>query len=296
MGTATVASAVTTGAQSGLWQVAVVWGFAVALGIYLSVHVSSAHLNPAVTLALAVSKRTQFPWSKVLPYITAQLAGAMFSGVCVLVLYGTAISRYEHVHKITRGDANSSLSAMVFGEYFPNPQLVKSGDLFPDDVSPFLALVAEAFGTMILMIMIRVLTDNANGARPSGAQVPFYIGFTVAVVISFTAPLTQAGLNPARDLGPRIIAALAGWSSVALPGPRNGFWVYIIGPIGGAQLATIVYDILVAPTYVAVVQVETPTGHGELELGKETHIPGQSSPTISHRSDDLRAPLVSPMS
>lgn len=63
---------------------------------------------------------------------------------------------------------------------------------------------------------------------------PALIGSTIGAVMTLYIPLTEAGLNPARDFGPRLIAWLAGWDSIAIPGPRNGFWVYIAGPFIGA--------------------------------------------------------------
>lgn len=258
LGTATVAASVTTGAQAGLWQVAVVWGFAVALAIYLTAHISGAHLNPAVTISLACAPRSRsgFPAYKVLPYIAAQLIGAVLSGICVLALYSSAIARYETRNGITRGAANSTLSAMIFGEYFPNPQLVRAGVLEQADVSPVGAMAVEAIGTMVLMLLIRALTDEANYSRPSAQQAPFYIGFTVASLISVLAPLSQAGFNPARDFGPRIVAALAGWSSVAIPGPQCGFWVYVLGPVVGALAGGVLYDVVVYPAYVATTRCD----------------------------------------
>ena len=68
-------------------------------------------------------------------------------------------------------------------------------------------------------------------------MIPGLIGFTVAMLLSLYAPLTQAGWNPARDFGPRIVAYFAGWGTVAIPGPRGGFWIYIIGPYIGGIIA-----------------------------------------------------------
>src|SRR6266511_5022335 len=76
-GTGSVAAAVLTGAQVGLWQVAVVWGFGVALAIYCSAAASGAHLNPAVSLAFALWRPSGFPWRRLLPYWLAQLVGAV---------------------------------------------------------------------------------------------------------------------------------------------------------------------------------------------------------------------------
>jgi len=94
---------------------------------------------------------------------------------------------------------------------------------------------------------ILALTDPRQKLIHNKEMLPLYIGFTVAVLISIYAPLTQAGWNPARDFGPRVVAALAGWGRIAIPGPRNGFWVYIIGPKIGAPLGALLYDVLVNP-------------------------------------------------
>ncbi|MGH2541653.1 MAG: aquaporin, partial [Ardenticatenaceae bacterium] len=75
---------------------------------------------------------------------------------------------------------------------------------------------------------------------------PFLIGFTVSVLISLFAPLTQAGWNPARDFGPRIIAFFAGWGDIAIPAPSNGFWVYIVGPLVGGPVGAAVHELLLA--------------------------------------------------
>jgi glycerol uptake facilitator-like aquaporin len=114
-------------------------------------------------------------------------------------------------------------------------------------VSPLAAAGVEALGTAVLVFMIFALTDRRNGAGP-GALAPFLIGFTVAVLISVFAPITQAGWNPARDLGPRLVAFAAGWGEVAIPGPRNGFWVYIVGPLLGAPIGALLHDRVVRRT------------------------------------------------
>jgi len=85
-------------------------------------------------------------------------------------------------------------------------------------------------------------------------MVPFFVGFTVAILISLFAPLTQAGWNPARDFGPRLVAWMAGWGLAALPGPRAGFWVYIVGPLVGAPIGAVLYDTLLRSSLPAAPQ------------------------------------------
>ena len=242
-GTGSVASAVTTGSLQGLWQVAVVWGFGVAISIFSVAAVSGAHLNPAVSFALAIRRPRDFKWRHLLPYWGGQLLGSTLAGATILLTFGTAIEAFEKRNGITRGrGVNDTLSAMVFGEYFPDPSGL-------DDIviSSAGAAGIEAFGTMILMFVILALTDDRNAARPPPQMVPFFIGFTVSILISLFAPLTQAGWNPARDFGPRIVAALAGWGAAAIPGPHYGFWAYIVGPLVGAPIGAVAYDLLIAP-------------------------------------------------
>lgn len=242
-GTGSVAAAVLTGAQVGLWQVAVVWGFGVAIAVYATAAISGAHLNPAVTLAFAMFRAAEFPRSRVLPYWGAQLAGAALAGCVVLLTFGPFIDRFNDDRGLQRGDPGSEASAMIFGEYFPNPALFGTDEAARALVSPLMALGVEALGTAVLMFVILALVERRAGGG-AGTLAPFFIGFTVAVLISLFAPITQAGWNPARDLGPRVVAFLAGWGDVAIPGPRGGFWVYILGPLVGAPLGAMLHDLV----------------------------------------------------
>ena len=245
-GTGAVAAAVLTGAQTGLWQVAVVWGFGVTLAIYASASASGAHLNPAVTLSLALFRRETFPMGRIAPYWIAQLLGAVLAGAVVLAVFSPFIDRFNTEHSLVRGGPGSEASAMVFGEYFPNPAIFGTDQAAYDLVSPVAAFGVEALGTAVLVFVIFALVESRNGAAP-GALTPFFIGFTVAVLISLFAPITQAGWNPARDFGPRIVAFLAGYGEIAIPGPRAGFWVYILGPFVGGLLGAMLYDFLLRP-------------------------------------------------
>ena len=243
-GTGSVAAAVLTGAQVGLWQVAVVWGFGVALAISVSARHSGAHLNPAVTLAFALTRRGAFPWARVLPYCGAQLAGAVLAGATVAALFWPFLLRFEAREGLVRGQSGSERAAMVFGQYFPNPALFGTDATAWALVSPLTATLVEAFGTAVLVFVIFALTDPDNRAAPGANLAPFFIGFTVAVLISLFAPITQAGWNPARDLGPRLVALALGWGEIALPGPRWGFLAYLVGPLVGGPLGGWLYTVL----------------------------------------------------
>ena len=118
-GTGSVAAAVLTNAQMGLWQVAVVWGFGVTLAIYASATLSGAHLNPAVSLAFALSDAMTSRSSGSFPYILAQLVGAMLASATVAWLFWPFLVRFEATKGLIRGAPGSDCSAMVFGEYLP---------------------------------------------------------------------------------------------------------------------------------------------------------------------------------
>ena len=197
-GTGSVAAAVLTSAHMGLWQVAVVWGFGVTLAIYATATLSGAHLNPAVSLAFTLWRRHDFPVARLIPYIIAQLAGAILASATVAWLFWPFLLRFEATKGLIRGTPGSELSAMIFGEYFPNPAMFGTGEAASALVSPWHAACVEGFGTAVLVLVIFALTDPRNRAAPAANLGPFFIGFTVAVLISLFAPITQAGWNPAR--------------------------------------------------------------------------------------------------
>ena len=245
IGTSSVAAAAITGAQMGLWQVAVVWTLGVSLSIYATANISGAHLNPAVTLAFAIFRRDEFDYRLIPLYWTAQLAGSALAGLTVLGMFGSVIARFESENGIVRGAEGSQRSAMAFGEYFPNPAIygTETADAI---ISPLGAMFVEGFGTAILALSIFVLTDKRNTGL-TGNLAPLLIGATVGILISLFAPLTQGGWNPARDFGPRVVAYFAGWGSIAIPGPSGGFWIYILGPLIGAPVGAAVHHFLLRP-------------------------------------------------
>jgi glycerol uptake facilitator protein len=242
IGTSAVAVAVLFNALVGLLQVAAVWGLGVTLAIYATRHLSCAHLNPAVSLGMVLAGRMQ-P-RLLMPYWASQLLGGISAGATVLLLFHPSISGFEGAHSIVRGSPESVRTAMLFGEYFPNPGITEKWL----EVSLSTAMLVEGIGTFILVTMIFLLTEGCNVGRPSEGSSPIFIGGTVAAIIAITAPLTQTGINPARDFGPRIIAYLAGWGSTAIPGPKGGFlWVYIAAPFFGGAVAAVCFRFVIAP-------------------------------------------------
>jgi MIP family channel proteins len=241
-GVGAVHTAVLTGAQSGLWQVAIVWGIAIALAIYAIGAISRAHMNPAITVVFATFGR--FPIRKVPWYFLAQLMGAFLAAATLYALFHGIIAQYELGKGIVRGMPGSELSGMIYGEYFPNPSLALAKSL-PLPVSMAQAIFAEGIGTAFLAFFVFAVTDEQNPGRPSGTLLGVFIGLAVSIIISIIAPLTQAGLNPARDFGPRLFAFLSGWGRIAIPGPRGGFFsVYIVAPIVGAVPGAGVYQFI----------------------------------------------------
>lgn len=226
-------------------SIAAGWGIALGVATVIASPVSGGHLNPAVTMSFAFSGHSSFPKRKLVPYIFAQFAGAMTAGLAILGAYGSAINTFEHVNFINRGDtsedANSTLTAMVFCSQFPNPTAVQANSMAAGDVSPAGAFLLESVCTLLFVLLVRVTTDETQPIQNSPLQVALTVGCCFASITAALGPVIQVSLNPARDLGPRIVASIAGWST-ALPGPQNGVWAYIAGPIVGGLAATIVHD------------------------------------------------------
>lgn len=246
-GCGSVAAAVLTGAQVGIFQVAIVWGIGIATAIYLTGSISGAHLNPAVTIALATWGK--FPWRNVGRYVLAQFVGAFVASAAIYVVFHGTLASFESANHITRGGPGSEASAMIFGEYFPNP----GGKPFTDEVRARVghgaAFFIEVLGTAILMLVIMGTTDERNRTRPQ-ALTAVTIGLTVTILISLLGPLTMAAFNPARDLAPRLFSSFAGWGAV--PFTANGMgWltVYIAAPILGAIAGAGLYRVFLSPHY-----------------------------------------------
>jgi glycerol uptake facilitator protein len=212
------------------------WAFAVAMAVYVAVGVSGAHINPAVTLAFAV--RGDFPWRKLPGYWLAQVTGGFVGAALVFLVYHDAISSFESANHITRGAADSVVTYSIFAT-FPAPYF-HGGWVGP--------LITEIVGTAFLLIFVAALTDRRNMA-PLANMTPFLIGIAVAAIGMSYGANSGYAINPARDFGPRLFAAIAGWGSVALPGNGAGFdtyfWIPIIGPLVGGVLGILVYGVFI---------------------------------------------------
>jgi glycerol uptake facilitator protein len=209
------------------------WGFAVAFAVWVAGGVSGAHLNPAVTLAQAL--RRGFPWKKVGPFVIAQVLGAFVGAALVYANYRGAIDSLLTAQHVTKGSADSVGTFSIFGT-FPAPYLHSW-------IGPFFD---QVIGTAFLVGFIFAVTDEYNAPVKSN-MAPLIVGFAVvAIGLSFGANAGYA-INPARDFGPRILAWIAGWGKIAMPGDYGNvntyFWIPIVGPLLGGVIGAYIYDL-----------------------------------------------------
>ncbi|TWT31838.1 MIP/aquaporin family protein [Blastopirellula retiformator] len=252
-GLGAVQTAVLHGDMSGLWQVGMVWGVSIMLAIYAVGAISGAHINPAITIGLA--SWGLFPLGRVAPYVTSQVVGAFLAAAVLFAINASYFGLVEAERGIVRGEPASIVTAMCFGEYYPNPGKLGTEAVTDDELAAWqasfngpMAFVAEMLGTAILAIVVLATTEKEHLAGPKNLA-PVFIGICVAALICVIAPLTQACFNPARDFGPRLFAYFAGWGSAAIPGP-NGIGivtVYIIAPIVGSIVGCGLFQKLLLP-------------------------------------------------
>jgi glycerol uptake facilitator protein len=248
-GCGSVAAAVLTGAQVGIFQVAIVWGIGIATAIYLTGSLSGAHLNPAVTVGFAVAGK--FRWREVPRHVVAQFIGAFAASAALYGIYRGPLTEFEASHHVVRGAAGSEATAMIFGEFYPNPSGAALTEAARASMAMPTAFFTEALGTCILMTVILGSVDERNGSRPK-ALTAVTIGLTITILISLMGPLTMAGFNPARDLAPRLFSSLAGWGSVPFAANGSGWLtVYVIAPVAGAIAGAGLYRAVLAPLYSA---------------------------------------------
>lgn len=179
-GVGCVAALVLTGANFGQWEISIMWGLGVAIAIYCTAGVSGAHINPAVTIALAMFHG--FDKRKVAPYIAAQLLGAFCTAALIYALYSNLFTEFEAANQIVRGSEASLATAGIFSTY-PHAALSFSG-----------AFAVEFVITAVLMFAILALTDDKNGA-PRGPMAPLMIGILIAVIGGSLGPLTGFAMN-----------------------------------------------------------------------------------------------------
>ena len=206
----------------------IAWGLAVTMGCYVSAGVSGAHLNPAVTLAAAVHRK--FPWGKVLPYIVAQFAGAFLASVVVYLTYREALTAFDGGMRHVTGELGT---AGIWATY---PQAFLS--TFPG------GFVDQVVGTALLVGVIFGITDNRNSMPPAGL-VPVIVGLLVVLIGATFGFNSGYAINPARDLGPRLFTAVAGWGGEVFRAGNNWWWVPVVAPCLGGVLGGWVYDGLV---------------------------------------------------
>lgn len=223
------------------------WGFAVMLGVFVAGTISGAHLNPAVTVGLAM--KGAFPWRKVGWYALFQFLGAWFAALILWVEYANAMNSAEVAAKIVRGSLRSATGPSQF--FFTYPHTALGGQIVP----LWNAVFDEILGTFLLVFLIFVMTDARN-SPPLSNLAPLIIGILVVAIGMSFGTTSGYAINPARDFGPRVLAWMVGFGQAAFPGNGiNGtgqtftwyFWVPIVAPIVGGVIAALIYNVTLHP-------------------------------------------------
>jgi glycerol uptake facilitator protein len=212
------------------------WGFAVLAGAYISGSLSGAHLNPAVTIGLAVESGE---WSKVPVYLAGQMLGAMIGAALVWITYYGQFQAHLTDAEITGGPGAQATAVAEKQATGPGPVLgiFSTG---PEIRNVAQNLATEIIGTFVLVLFILTL-GLTKGLAVSGTGTLMVALVVVGIGLSLGGP-TGYAINPARDLGPRIVHAL-------LPLPNKGgsdwryAWIPVVGPIVGSVLAAGLYKI-----------------------------------------------------
>ncbi|MCX2925859.1 MIP/aquaporin family protein [Streptomyces sp. NEAU-W12] len=227
--------------NTGWLAIAFGWGFAVMTAVYVSAPLSGAHLNPAVTVALAVKDGD---WGNVPVYFAGELLGAMLGATLVWLAYYGQFQAHLTDKEIV-GDRGSQVQAKaveaqekgagpVLGIFSTGPEIRNAVQ----------NLATEIIGTFVLIIAVLTqgLNDEGNGLGVLGGLITALV--VVSIGLSLGGP-TGYAINPARDLGPRVVHAL-------LPLPNKGgsdwsyAWVPVVGPLIGGALAAGVYNLAFA--------------------------------------------------
>lgn len=206
------------------------WGLSVMVAVYVAGGVSGAHLNPAVTLALAVKRG--FAWGKVIPFMVAQVVGAFVGALGVYLVYRDGL--------VAAGMPNVWCTGP--GSIFNQAFWGGAGADAVGSYSMITALIAEILGTAVLLLGIVGWGDSSQGHGYLGG---FVVGMVVVMVgLTLGGPSGYA-INPARDFGPRLFGALVGTGGLF----SGLYWlvVPIVGPLIGGPLGVILYDIFIKP-------------------------------------------------
>lgn len=222
------------GKDAGWLTVNIGWGFAVAISVYFTNEFSGGHLNPAVTLGMAVVGKTA--WAEVPIYIGAQFLGALIGSVLVWLAYLPHWAATED-------------QATKRGVFCTAPSIS----------NPVANTISEAIGTFVLVLGVLAIATPENLIPGSGFKEgfgPFLVGVLVwAIGMSLGGP-TGYAINPARDLGPRIAHAI-----LPISGKGNSAWSYawvpVVGPIAGGIVAALFYSTF-WPVEAAAASVPTP--------------------------------------
>jgi len=208
------------------------WAFAVIIAVYVSGGVSGAHLNPAVTLALALKRG--FAWGKVVPFWVAQVVGAFLGALAVFLCYRDGLAQAGMPNVWTTGPGSVFAST-----WWGGPSSGAAGGY-----SLVTAVITEIIATAVLLWGILASGDNKNMGLMHNLG-PFLVGGTVlAIGMSLGGP-SGYSLNPARDFGPRLLGTLVGTQGLW----TGAYWLIapVIAPLIGGALGVYVYDFLVTP-------------------------------------------------
>jgi glycerol uptake facilitator protein len=204
--------------HGGFTNITLGWGLAVTMGIYIAGKVSGAHLNPAVTLALAAFRK--FPWGKVVPYSIAQTAGAFAAAALVFWNYRPAFYQVDPQLRSTAG---------IFTTFPAFPGLPQAGFL------------DQLIGTGLLVLLIFAIVDEFN-APPGANLAPAMIGLVVVAIGMSFGGMHGYAINPARDFGPRLFTAVAGFRNNGLTDGTHVWWIPVVAPLIGGLVGAALYD------------------------------------------------------
>jgi glycerol uptake facilitator protein len=228
--------------NAGWLAIAFGWGFAVMTAVYIAGPLSGAHLNPAVTVALAIKDGD---WSNVPVYFAGEFLGAMIGATLVWMAYYGQFQVHLTDKEIVGGPgAQATTAKAVQAQEKGAGPVLGVFSTGPEIRNPVQNLATEIIGTMVLLLAVLTqgLNDEGNGLGVLGGLITALV--VVSIGLSLGGP-TGYAINPARDLGPRIVHAL-------LPLPNKGgsdwsyAWVPVVGPLIGGALAAGIYNVALA--------------------------------------------------